>query len=82
MFGPEILDHREGAVDLSRLNEIGCLLYNHNRDRVIGKIRRAWIQNGRGEAEVEFDEDAESDIVYRKVKSGSLKGVSVGYMVD
>lgn len=81
-FGPEILDHSEGAANLSRLNEIGCLLYNHNRDRVIGKVIRAWIKEGRGEAEVEFDEDAESDIIYQKVLSGSLKGVSVGYMVD
>ena len=32
-FGPEILDHSEGAVDLSRLISIGCVLYNHNRDR-------------------------------------------------
>lgn len=55
----EILDHGEGAVDLSRLNEIGCLLYNHGRDKVIGKVNRAWIENGRGQAEVEFDEDEE-----------------------
>lgn len=39
-FGPEILDHAEGAVNLSRLNSIGCVLYNHNRDKVIGKITR------------------------------------------
>lgn len=78
----EILDHGEGAADLSRLNEIGCLLYNHDRDKVIGKINRAWIENGRGQAEVEFDEDEESEIIFNKVKSGSLKGVSVGYMVN
>lgn len=82
IFGPEILDHSEGAVDLSRLNSIGCVLYNHNRDKVIGKITRAWIENGRGQAEVEFDDDPESDTIYKKVKSGSLKGVSVGYMVN
>ena len=35
-FGPEILDHSPGAVDLQRINEIGCLLFNHNRDAVIG----------------------------------------------
>ncbi len=82
IFGPEILDHGEGAADLSRLNEIGCLLYNHNRDKVIGRVNRAWIENGRGQAEVEFDDDPESDVIYKKVRSGSLKGVSVGYMID
>ena len=81
-FGPEILDHSEGAVDLSRLNSIGVLLYNHDRDEVIGRIDRAWVESGRGEAEVTFDDDDESEKVFRKVQSGTLKGVSVGYTID
>lgn len=81
-FGPEILSHRDGAVDLQRLNEIGCLLYNHNRDKVIGRIDNTWIDNGRGKALVTFDDDEESDKIYKKVKSGTLKGVSIGYLVD
>ena len=31
-WGVEILDHSEGAVDLTRLNEVGCVLFNHNRE--------------------------------------------------
>ena len=81
-FGPEILDHSEDAVDLTRLNTIGVLLYNHDRDAVIGRIDKAWIENGRGEAEVTFDSDEESEKIFKKVQSGTLKGVSVGYLVD
>ena len=81
-FGPEILDHTDGCVDLDRLNSIGCLLFNHKRDSVVGKITKAWIENGRGQAEVEFDDDEASEVIYQKVKSRTLKGVSVGYMVD
>lgn len=81
-WGVEILEHKEESIDLTRLNTIGCLLFNHNKDKVIGKINRAWIENGRGQAEVEFDSDAESEIIFQKVSSGTLKGVSVGYMVD
>lgn len=81
-WGREILDHASGAVDLTRLNEIGCLLFNHNRDFVIGKINRAWIENNRGYAEVEFDTDEQTEVIYQKVRSGTLKGVSVGYRVD
>jgi phage head maturation protease len=81
-FGQEILDHSGDAVDLDRLNEIGCVLFNHNRDKVCGKINRAWIENSRGYAEIEFDEDEQSDVIYQKVASGTLKGVSVGYIVD
>lgn len=81
-WGTEILDHSEGAVDLSRLNEIGVVLYNHNRDKVIGKVSRAWIEEMRGMAEIEFDTDDESELIYQKVASGTLKGVSVGYQID
>lgn len=81
-WGIEILDHSDGAVDLTRINEIGCLLFNHNRDCVIGKINRAWIENSRGYAEVEFDTDDQSEIIYQKVRGGTLKGVSVGYRID
>lgn len=81
-WGIEILDHSPDAVDLTRLNEIGCLLFNHNRDVVIGKINRAWIENSRGCAEVEFDTDEQSEVIYQKVRSGTLKGVSVGYRID
>ena len=81
-WGIEILDHGETAVDLTRLNDMGCLLFNHNRDAVIGKVNRAWIENNRGCAEVEFDTDEQSEIVYQKVRSGTLKGVSVGYRID
>ena len=81
-WGTEILDHSDGAADLTRLNSIGCLLYNHNRDAVIGRVIRAWTENNRGCAEVEFDTDAESEKIYQKVKSGSLKGVSVGYIIS
>ena len=81
-WGTEILEHKDNSIDLTRLNTIGCLLFNHNRDKVIGKIKRAWIENERGQAEVEFDTDAESEVIFQKVKSGTLKGVSVGYQVD
>ncbi len=78
----EILDHAEGAVDLSRLNEIGVVLYNHNRDAVIAKINRAWIEDNRGMAEIEFDDDEMAETIRKKVASGTLKGVSVGYMIN
>ena len=81
-FGPEILDHASGAVDLARLNSIGVLLFNHDMNKVCGKIIRAWLENARCYAEVEFDEDAEADLICQKVKSGTLKSTSVSYRVS
>lgn len=80
-FGMEILSHRDGAMDMSRITDMGVVLFNHNRDQVIGKITRAWVENGRGMAEIEFDTDAFSETIRQKVQSGTLKGVSVGYTV-
>ena len=81
-FGNEILDHADGACDLSRLNDIGVVLFNHNRDKVIGKIENAWIEENRGKAKIKFDSDDEAKTIMEKVSNGTLKGVSVGYVID
>ena len=83
-FGDEILSHDAEAVDLSRLQEIGVVLFNHDRDRVIGRVLDVRLdevtRNLR--ATIQFDEDEESERIYQKVRSGTLRGVSVGYAVD
>ena len=76
----EVLDHK--GVQLDRLNEIGVVLYNHNRDKVIGKVKKAWVEDNRGLAIIELDDDEFSTEIYKKVESGTLKGVSVGYSID
>lgn len=81
-FGAEILDHAEGAVDLERLNQVGILLFNHKTDVVVGKVIRAWVEDHRGMAEVEFDTDDDAEKIFGKVKSGTLKTTSVRYSVD
>lgn len=78
----EILSHADGAVDLSRFDDgMGVVLFNHDRDHVIGKILDAKVEDKRGVAEIEFDEDEESEKILAKVAGGTLKGVSVGYRV-
>lgn len=83
-FGSEILSHDINAVDLVRLNDIGVLLFNHNKNEVIGKVEKAWIDEveRKGRAIVRFDTDEESEKIFQKVKNETLRGVSVGYSVD
>lgn len=69
-------------MDLERLNSIGVLLFNHDTDRVLGKVERAWNQDNRGVAVVEFDDDEVAETIRKKVAGGTLKGVSVRYSVD
>lgn len=77
----EVLSHKKNAVSLERINTTGSLLFNHNRDKVVGKIVKAKIEDKRGVATVQFDDDEESTVIFNKVKNGSLRGVSVGYIV-
>lgn len=81
-FGTEILDHGEKSVELKRLKELGCVLFNHNPDRVIGKVLDAWIDGEKCRAKVRFDSDAEAEGIYQKILKKTLTGVSVGYRVD
>lgn len=77
----EVLSHKRDAVILERLNKTGCLLFNHNRDKILGRILKAEIKNKRGIANVQFDDDEESVRFFEKVKNGSLRNTSVGYIV-
>lgn len=81
-FGVEILDHSAGSMDLGRLESMGVVLFNHNANKVLGKIEKVWVDGNRGKAIVEFDDDDEAEIIRKKVAGGTLKGVSVGYSVD
>jgi HK97 family phage major capsid protein len=44
-FGREVLSHAPGAADLSRLNNGGLHLWNHNRDIILGRVMEAGIGN-------------------------------------
>lgn len=80
IWGMEILQCTPDAINLQRFNSgLGCLLYNHNRDQVIGHIESVEIIDNKAYADVRFDADEQSNLIYEKVKSGTLQGVSVGY---
>ena len=84
-FGSEILLHGKENVDLSRLKSVGSLIYGHNPydiKNIIGPVKRAWITENQGRAVVGFDDDETGDIAIKKAKSGSLRGVSFGYMIN
>lgn len=82
-FGNEILCHDVESIDLTRLKEIGVVLFNHNTDFVLGRVTTVELDEAQHKlrATVEFDDDEASEKIYKKVKNGTLKGVSVGYRV-
>ena len=81
-FGDEILCHDEECINLERFNNgLGTVLFNHDRDAVVGHIEKVWLEDNRGKALVRFDEDEQSETIFQKVQSGTLQGVSVGYAI-
>lgn len=81
-FGDEILCHDEECINLDRFNDgLGTVLFNHDRDAVVGHIEKVWIEDNRGKALVRFDTDEQSETIFQKVQSGTLQGVSVGYSI-
>ena len=82
-FGPEILEHKSANWDLKRLNDSAPLLYNHNFDRPIGVVQKAWIDETakRGYAKVRFSKEEFASSIYRDIKDGIIRGISFGYVV-
>jgi len=83
-FGNEILSHEMDAADFSRLNDGAPLLFNHNPDRVIGVVERAYMdeKKKRGYARVRFSRNPFAQEILSDVKDGVLRNVSFGYSID
>jgi len=83
-FGNEVLSHEMESANLSRLNDGAPLLFNHDPDRMIGVVERAWIdgEKKRGYAKVRFSRNKFAQEVLEDVRDGILRGVSFGYSID
>tara|TARA_Y100001963_G_scaffold52755_1_gene73932 strand:+ start:2569 stop:4407 length:1839 start_codon:yes stop_codon:yes gene_type:complete len=82
-FGNEILEHREQSADLGRLNDGAPLLWNHDPDKVIGVVEKAWIdeKKERGYAKVRFSEEEFGASKFRDIKDGIIRNISFGYVI-
>lgn len=83
-FGNEVLSHERGAADLGRLNDAAPVLFNHDPNKVIGVVERAWIDDKakRGYVNVRFSKNAFAQEVLADVRDGVLRNVSFGYAIN
>jgi HK97 family phage major capsid protein len=83
-FGDEVLSHADSAVDLGRMNDGAPLLWNHDPDRQIGVVERAWVDGTkkRGMVRVRFSRSAFAEEKLQDVRDGILRNVSVGYRIN
>ena len=80
-FVPESCLCEKECVNLKRFdNGVMPVLFNHNRDVVIGRVDAIRFEEHKVIADITLDDDEEANKVMKKLVSGSLRGVSVGYM--
>ncbi|MFW6299488.1 MAG: prohead protease/major capsid protein fusion protein [Oceanicaulis sp.] len=80
----EELEVSEGAIRMDRLNSGAPVLNTHmdwSLSDQIGRVERAWIENGAGYATVRFSKRDDVEPIWRDVVDGIITKVSVGYRV-
>ena len=78
----EVLEMSEKAMDLSRLNDGAPLLYQHDADRIVGVVQRAYIKDKRGYAEVKLANNELGREMQDLIKDGIIRNVSFGYKIN
>ena len=77
----EILLCNPSNCDLSRLNNSGAVLFNHDRDHLIGKCISARIDGDRvGRAELQISSTAVNE--WEQIQEGVLTHISIGYNIN
>ncbi|ANB27222.1 hypothetical protein A6F57_19785 [Alteromonas stellipolaris] len=77
----ETLGHNEGECDLSRLNNKGPFLSDHNWNDQRGVTQKAWIKNGRGYAEIKMSRNPLGQQLLVDMQDEIRVNVSVGYRI-
>lgn len=84
----EVLGHKDGECDLSRLSDGAAVLANHGRYGtgdtpmlLIGTTSRAWIENNRGMVEVKLSRREGMEGLLQDIEDGIVRNVSVGYQI-
>lgn len=67
------------AIDMSRLNGGASVLKNHDTDIVLGKIVRAWVEDGVLCVRIRFRSDDMSKSLFNDLAAGTVPNVSIGY---
>lgn len=79
----EVLQITESAVDFSRLNNGAPLLWQHQTEKQIGIVQKAWIEGNKIVVRVKFRRNDQFSVsVFNDILDGTIKNISVGYLVN
>lgn len=80
-FYKEILSHEEGAINLERLAGMN-LLWNHDRDIVLGKIERVWVTDKKAYCQAKWSKKPSIQEYRQDVRDGIITNASFLYSVE
>lgn len=86
----EVLGHKDGEIDLARLNGGATVLANHDRWTAvgdtplagIGAVEKAWTQDSRLEADLVISRRAALADLRQDIADGLVRNVSIGYQIN
>lgn len=85
----EVLGHKSGEVDLTRLNGGAAVLANHDRWTATGKtplaaigmVEKAWIEGSRLLADIALSRREDLADLRQDIADGLVRNVSIGYQI-
>jgi HK97 family phage major capsid protein/HK97 family phage prohead protease len=81
-YGMEVLNMDAKSMDLSRLNDGAPLLYQHDADKIVGVVQKAYIKNKRAYARVKLANNDLGREMQELIKDGIIRNVSFGYKIN
>ena len=81
-YGMEVLNMDEKSMDLSRLNDGAPLLYQHDADKIVGVVQKAYLKNKRAYARVKLANNELGREMQELIKDGIIRNVSFGYKIN
>lgn len=81
-FGREVLVHTSDSVNLTRAMDGLPLLFQHNQDQPIGLVENLRLVDNRLRGQLRFSQNARAEEIFRDVRDGFLKNLSIGYSID
>ena len=81
-YGMEVLNMDSKSMDLTRLNDGAPLLYQHDADRIVGVVQKAYIKDKRAYARVKLANNELGREMQDLIRDGIIRNVSFGYKID
>jgi len=85
----EVLGHKSGEVDLTRLNAGAPIFINHGNGKTedvpyltVGITEKAWIEGGRGWVRAKFSRREGMRPILQDIQDGIIPNVSTGYRIN